>query len=126
MAAGEVQDVVAQGVGREVHGLASDHGARARESAGVVGSEIGVGVDDGDGVRPRTEYRGRDLFVRGDRSVAHLGRTDRKVIAAVGQKRHLRSRAMLGRRAAIQHRQRDAGTLRPIIPRGLRVAASRL
>jgi hypothetical protein len=31
---------------------------------------------------------------------------------------------MLGRRSTIQHRQRDAGALHPIIPRGLWVAAA--
>ena len=114
-----------QGCGRKGHRLAGDHGAGAREGAGVIRSSIGVGVDDVDTIRPCAEDRRRDLSVRGNRSVPHLGGADREVIAAVGQHRHCRAGAMLGRRAGIEHRHRHAGALHPIIAGGLWLAASR-
>jgi hypothetical protein len=63
MAAGKVEDVGAQGVGRQVYPLAGDNGARARERAGVVRGQIGVRVDDGDALPSRTKDGGGDLPV---------------------------------------------------------------
>jgi hypothetical protein len=121
---GEIEDVVAQGAGCQRHRLAGDDGSGARERAGVKGRQIGVGIDDGDAARARAEDRGRDLPVRRHRSVPHLGRSDREVIGAIGQQRHLRPGAVLRRGTGFQHRQRDARALRPFIPRGLRQTAS--
>ena len=67
--------------GRQRHRLAGDDRAGAGEGAGVVGRQIGVGIDDGDAAGPRAEHRGGDLPMRGDRAVAHLGRADGEVVA---------------------------------------------
>ena len=66
MAAGEIDDVVAQRRRGQRHGLARNHGAGAGEGAGVVGRLVGVGVDDGDLAGARAEDGGRDLAVRRD------------------------------------------------------------
>ena len=56
VAAGKFEDVVAQRRGGQRHRLAGDHRAGAGEGAGVVGREIGVGVDDVD-LRRREQPR---------------------------------------------------------------------
>ena len=125
MTAGEIQDVVTQGRRRKLHCPAGNDGARARERPRVVRCEIRIRVDDGDVVGLRAQNRGCDLPMRSDRSVPHLGRADGKMIAAVGQQRHLRPRAVLGRRAAFHHRQCNAGALRPVISFGFGSATLR-
>ncbi len=85
VAAGEVEDVVAHRLGRDVHRLARDDRAGAGEGAGVVGRAIGVGIDDGDVAGAHAHDRGGHLLVRRGDAVAHLGRADGQVIGAVGE-----------------------------------------
>ena len=48
VATGKLHDVLRHRLGHQVNRLASHHDARAREGAGVIGREIGIGVDDVD------------------------------------------------------------------------------
>ena len=64
MPAGEVEDVLAQRLGGEVHRLAGDHRAGAGEGAGVVRGQVGVGIDDVDLGRARAEQLRGDLAMR--------------------------------------------------------------
>ncbi len=50
---GEVEDIVAQGRGGQSNRLAGDDRPGAAEGAGIIGGQIGVGVDDGDAVGRR-------------------------------------------------------------------------
>src|SRR6202011_413426 len=83
MAARIVEDVVAERHGGALDRLPRDNRPGAGEGAGVVGRSIGVAIDDGNAAGPRAKHGRGDLAVRGGRAVAHLGRADREMIAAV-------------------------------------------
>ena len=115
VAAGKGDDVLAHCLCREVHRLARDHRAGAGEGTGVVGRAVGIGDDDVDVAGLHAHDGGRDLLVRRDDAVAHLGRTAGQMIGAVGQQLHLRAGAMLGRRSAFEHRHGHARALGPLV-----------
>ena len=99
MPAGESNQHVAEREGGLLHRLAGNDGPGAGEGAGVVRGLIGVAIDDGDVARACAEHGGGNLAVRRGRAVAHLGRANREVVAAIGQEAYLGARAVLGWRA---------------------------
>src|SRR5215472_9757194 len=121
---GELQDVLAQCLCRQIDRLARDNRAGAGEGAGVVGRPVGIGIDDVDVAGSRAENGSRDLTVGGDGTVAHLRRADGKMEGPVSLHGHLAARAVFGGRTGFGGRVTDTGTFEPIIPLGLRQPAA--
>src|SRR3979411_3167766 len=118
MLPGIFENIVSERGGCQRYRLARDDSPGTGECPSVIRSQIGIRIDDVDTIGARAEHGGGHLTGRSHRSIAHLGRAHPEMIAPLRLKYHDGARTPLRRRSAIEHCERDAGALGPLVSVG--------